>query len=205
MIFFKHHIHSQTFAALFGTLVLWFYFTLMIESAGRLEVQESNAGANMKVKQLIIFDFLISSLKINLVNFHVHCGNKKCILFQIIYVKDNVIKTTRWVNLFALLWFTNILFGCQDFIIAGSVSKWYFTRNKSKLNFPIVASFAHLIRYHMGSVCFGSLIIAILQLLRIILQWIEVLMNDHSQYFNTHTFYCNDFRQSSEMLKIKHQ
>lgn len=81
MIFFKHHIHSQTFAALFGTLVLWFYFTLMIESAGRLEVQESNAGANMKVKQLINFVFLISSLKINLVNFHVHCGNKKCILF----------------------------------------------------------------------------------------------------------------------------
>lgn len=92
------------------------------------------------------------------------------------YVKDNVIRAARWVNLFAILWFINILFGCQDFIIAGSVSKWYFTRNKSKLNFPIISSFGHLIRYHLGSICFGSLIIAIIQLIVGVLKWIEVIL-----------------------------
>lgn len=81
---------------------------------------------------------------------------------------------TRWVNLFAFLWFVQFLYGCQDFIIAGSVSKWFFTRNKSKLHLPILMSFGHLIRYHLGSICLGSIIIATIQLLRIILKWTEV-------------------------------
>lgn len=103
------------------------------------------------------------------------------------YAKDNVIRAARWVNLFAILWFTNILFGCQDFIIAGSVSKWYFTRNKSKLNFPIITSFGHLIRYHMGSVCLGSLIIAIIQTIQAILKWIEVnFISFKKSHFNNY-------------------
>jgi hypothetical protein len=81
---------------------------------------------------------------------------------------------TRWINLFAFLWFTQFLFGCQDFVIGGSVSKWFFTRNKSKLSFPILRSFAHLIRYHLGTVCFGSILIAIVQFVRVIFKLIEV-------------------------------
>lgn len=96
------------------------------------------------------------------------------------YVKDGVIKTTRWVNLFAMFWFTNFIFGCQDFIIAGAVSKWFFTRNKSKLNLPVLTSFGHLIRYHLGSICLGSTIIAVIQVFRVILKWIEV---SHWSYF----------------------
>lgn len=81
---------------------------------------------------------------------------------------------TRWINFFAFLWFTQFLFGCQDFVIAGAVSKWFFTRNKSKLSFPVLISFAHLIRYHLGSVCFGSILIAIMQFIRAIFKLIEV-------------------------------
>jgi hypothetical protein len=81
---------------------------------------------------------------------------------------------TRWINFFAFLWFTQFLFGCQDFVIAGSVSKWFFTRNKGKLGWPIAISFGHLIRYHLGSVCFGSLLIAITQMIRTIFRLIEV-------------------------------
>lgn len=45
----------QTFAALFGAIALNFYVTLVIESAGRLEVMDetransNNADSNMKV------------------------------------------------------------------------------------------------------------------------------------------------------------
>jgi hypothetical protein len=81
---------------------------------------------------------------------------------------------TRWINFFAFLWFTQFLFGCQDFVIAGAVSKWFFTRNKTKLGWPIAISFAHLIRYHLGSVCFGSLLIAITQMVRAVFRLTEV-------------------------------
>lgn len=83
-------------------------------------------------------------------------------------------KATRWINVFGFIWFTQFLFGCQDFVIGGAVSKWFFTRNKSKLSFPILISFAHLIRYHLGSVCFGSLLIAIIQFIRAIFKLVEV-------------------------------
>lgn len=78
------------------------------------------------------------------------------------------------MNIFAFLWFTTFLYGCQDFIIAGSVSKWFFTRNKSKLSLPMITTFGHLIRYHLGSICFGSVLIAIVQFVRIALKLIEV-------------------------------
>lgn len=47
-------LFMQTFAALFGALALNFYVTLVIESAGRLEVMDEtrsnrgNADSNMK-------------------------------------------------------------------------------------------------------------------------------------------------------------
>lgn len=94
--------------------------------------------------------------------------------FQVSYIKDGTMSATRWINLFAFLWFTQFLFGCQDFVIAGAVSKWFFTRNKNKLGFPILLSFAHLFRYHLGSICFGSLVIAVLQMIRAVLKLIEV-------------------------------
>lgn len=81
---------------------------------------------------------------------------------------------TRWINLFAFLWFVQFLLGCQDFVIAGSVSKWFFTRNKNKLSFPVIRSFAHLIRYHLGSVSLGSLVNAIVQMIQIVFKLIEV-------------------------------
>ncbi|KAL7019770.1 hypothetical protein ACKWTF_011243 [Chironomus riparius] len=140
-----------TFGALIGTIALWLYIVLMIESAGKLEVHESTSGASMKIS----------------------------------YIKDGVMSATRWVNLFAFLWFIQFLYGCQDFIIAGSVSKWFFTRSKSKLQLPILMSFGHLIRYHLGSICLGSIIIATIQLLRIILKWTESMLKNYQNQVTT--------------------
>lgn len=117
------------------------------------------------------------------------------------YVKDSVIKVTRWVNLFAMFWFTNFLFGCQDFIIAGAVSKWFFTRNKSKLNFPALISFGHLIRFHLGSICMGSTIIAVIQFFRVILKWIEVSHKSFIIQFRVLT--NNIFSRYSKMQRTK--
>ena len=93
---------------------------------------------------------------------------------KVVYNKDHAKSVTRWINFFAFLWFIQFLFGCQDFVISGAVSKWFFTRNKSKLSMPMMRSFGHLIRYHLGSICFGSLIIAIIQFIRFICRLVEV-------------------------------
>ena len=58
-------------------------------------------------------------------------------------------------------------------VIAGAVAGWYFTRDKSDLKLPILGSFKRLVIYHLGTVAFGSFIIALVQLVRMILAYIE--------------------------------
>jgi hypothetical protein len=42
-------------------------------------------------------------------------------------------------------------------------------RRQTVTGWPVAASFGRVLRYHLGSLAFGSLIIAIVQLIRIIL------------------------------------
>lgn len=46
-------------------------------------------------------------------------------------------------------------------------------RNKSHLGFPILRSFYNLVRYHLGTVAMGSLIISLVQLVRTIIAAIQ--------------------------------
>jgi len=72
-----------------------------------------------------------------------------------------------------IFWITQFIVGCQHMIISGAVAKWFFTRNKRQLGFPILVSVQRLLRYHLGSVAFGSLIIAIVKVIRYILNAIQ--------------------------------
>lgn len=96
------------------------------------------------------------------------------------YVKDSTMYVTRWYNLLALFWFSQFIIGCQHMIIAGAVATWFFTRNKSKVDSPICTSFKNLIRYHLGTVAFGSFIIALVQLIRAIFKSLEYGLRDPS-------------------------
>ncbi|XP_025829941.1 choline transporter-like protein 1 [Agrilus planipennis] len=89
------------------------------------------------------------------------------------YEKDVAMLIARWINIFAFLWTIQFIIGCQQMVIAGAVAAWYFTRNKKRLGSPVFYSFYNLTRYHIGSVCFGSFVIALVQLLRIILSLVQ--------------------------------
>eukprot|EP01083_Nonionella_stella_P098986 278433_1 len=54
-----------------------------------------------------------------------------------------------------------------EIVIAMTVSKWYFTRDKSRLGiFTIFGSIIESMRYHVGTAAFGSFIIAVVQMIR---------------------------------------
>lgn len=89
------------------------------------------------------------------------------------YKKDTAVKVTRWYNLFAMFWFTQFIVSCQHMVIAGAVTTWFFTRNKDHLDAPISTSFYNLIRYHLGSIAFGSLLIALVQMARTVFAWLQ--------------------------------
>ncbi|XP_044259114.1 choline transporter-like protein 1 [Tribolium madens] len=69
-----------------------------------------------------------------------------------------------------MLWMVQFVLACQQMVISGAVSNYYFTRDKLALVSPIYSSFYNLIRYHLGSVAFGSLIITAINILKIILR-----------------------------------
>jgi choline transporter-like protein 2/4/5 len=97
-------------------------------------------------------------------------------------------------HLFGLLWSNAFIQGVGIMTIAGAVSKWYWApfdivtedtdgdgdidENDKKVKkavvtgFPVAKSFWRTLRYHMGSIAFGSLIIAIVQAIRIVFAYI---------------------------------
>ncbi|KAL7012094.1 hypothetical protein ACKWTF_014626 [Chironomus riparius] len=70
-------------------------------------------------------------------------------------------------NIITFIWFTQFILSCQHFVVAAIICKWFFIRDKEKLERPIKSSFKDLKRGHLGSVCLGSLLIAIMKVLRV--------------------------------------
>lgn len=76
--------------------------------------------------------------------------------------------TTRYVwiyHIFGMFWISAFILGCAQFIIAAVCSLWYFSqggnaddKGKASLSMGIKWIF----RYHVGSIAFGSLLIAIM-------------------------------------------
>ncbi|XP_041483712.1 choline transporter-like protein 1 [Lytechinus variegatus] len=89
------------------------------------------------------------------------------------YVKDSFSKYMGWYFIFGLLWVTQFILACQECTIAGAVAEWFFARDKSLLRMPILKSIGRIIRYHLGSLAFGSILIAIIMFIRIIIGYIQ--------------------------------
>jgi len=76
------------------------------------------------------------------------------------------------IHFFGFLWTNQFIAGISTMTIAGAVSQWYFTKDKSELPPSMIkTSIKTIFRYHLGSIAFGSLIIAIVQFLRAVLEY----------------------------------
>ncbi|CAE7619387.1 slc44a2 [Symbiodinium sp. KB8] len=61
-------------------------------------------------------------------------------------------------------------------VIAGAVAKWYFTRaknDKKELGHPLRNALRTTLRFHLGTAAFGGFVIALIQLIRAILEYID--------------------------------
>jgi hypothetical protein len=84
-----------------------------------------------------------------------------------VFTFDDTIEGCAWYFLFCLFWTSNFITAVGDMIVAIAVSKWYFTKDKSKLGFsPVLRSIGTTLFYHLGTCAYGSLILATIQLIR---------------------------------------
>nr|CAD7194963.1 unnamed protein product [Timema douglasi] len=63
-------------------------------------------------------------------------------------------------------------------------------RNKSSLDSPILKSFKNLVRYHLGTVAMGSLLIALVQMVRVVLTFVQNRLKGYDNSVTRCLFKC---------------
>lgn len=87
--------------------------------------------------------------------------------------------TTRYVwiyHLVGLFWISAFINGCAQFIIAATACVWYFSQGGSsddKAKASLSTGIRWIFRYHMGSIAFGALIIAIMQMIKLAFEYVR--------------------------------
>ncbi|CAN9502911.1 unnamed protein product [Ophioblennius macclurei] len=78
-------------------------------------------------------------------------------------------------NLLVFFWLVNFSLALEQCTLAGAFASYYWARRKPQdiPSCPLFSSFSRTIRYHTGSLAFGALILAVVQLLRVILEYLE--------------------------------
>eukprot|EP00042_Codosiga_hollandica_P038317 m.310906 g.310906 ORF g.310906 m.310906 type:complete len:640 (+) comp55359_c0_seq1:214-2133(+) len=76
-------------------------------------------------------------------------------------------------HIFGFFWASQFLLAFQEMLVAGVAASYYFTRDKSIASPHLISSYWRTIRYHLGTIAFGSLIIAIIKMIRFVLSYIQ--------------------------------
>uniref|UniRef100_A0A8C4PYP3 Choline transporter-like protein n=1 Tax=Eptatretus burgeri TaxID=7764 RepID=A0A8C4PYP3_EPTBU len=106
-----------------------------------------------------------------------NCNNARC-LFVSFGGEGLYHQSIFWLqiyNIFAFLWIMNFIIALGHCTLAGAFASYYWAFNKPKdiPPMPIFTAFSRALRYHVGSLAFGSFILAIVQLIRILLEYID--------------------------------
>jgi choline transporter-like protein 2/4/5 len=84
-----------------------------------------------------------------------------------------------WFWLFGYFWTTQFISAVSMLVISSAVCSWYWCDDKTTLGHaPILGAIYRSFRYHLGTAAFGSLIIAIIKMVRAVLTYIQKKMHD---------------------------
>ncbi|XP_074595594.1 choline transporter-like 2 isoform X2 [Brevipalpus obovatus] len=97
----------------------------------------------------------------------------KCIEYQ--YFRDDILDYAHLYNIFLTLWILFFIKGMCQMILAGAFASYYWAFDKPQdiPGWPLLTSTYRAFRFHTGSVAFGSLILSMIKLIRIIIEYID--------------------------------
>ncbi|KAF0899544.1 hypothetical protein E2562_020751 [Oryza meyeriana var. granulata] len=133
--------------------MFWFSATLHIFSSGQVLRNDCNTNC-------CSYD-----LKLGKVN----CDN--CCGYSVHYTRH--IGIAILFHLFGCYWATQFFLACSSTVIAGSVASYYWARGEILHDIPfrtVISSVKRMLRYSLGSVALGSLIVSIVEWVRFILE-----------------------------------
>eukprot|EP01046_Picozoa_sp_COSAG06_P014236 COSAG06_NODE_878_length_11812_cov_5.549560_2_plen_404_part_00 len=90
---------------------------------------------------------------------------------------ESVVFYMFWYHLLGFLWANQLVQAISMTTISGAYSYWYFYNNdeekKGGVRLAFLKSLKRVLRYHIGSMAFGSLIVALVQFARAILAYVD--------------------------------
>jgi solute carrier family 44 protein 1 (choline transporter-like protein) len=89
------------------------------------------------------------------------------------YVNTTLSEAAITYMVLIAIWIIALANGCQCMVVGGSVAAYYFARDKSTLKYPVLHSIFMLMRYHLGTVAFGSLFITIVTVARVSVDFLD--------------------------------
>uniref|UniRef100_A0A8C6YSB8 Choline transporter-like protein n=1 Tax=Nothoprocta perdicaria TaxID=30464 RepID=A0A8C6YSB8_NOTPE len=95
-------------------------------------------------------------------------------------------------NAFVFLWLVNFAIALGQCTLAGAFASYYWAFRKPAdiPLWPLFSSFGRAIRYHTGSLAFGALILAIVQLVRVILEYLDHKLKGTQNSFTRFLLCC---------------
>ncbi|XP_037544765.1 choline transporter-like protein 2 [Nematolebias whitei] len=81
----------------------------------------------------------------------------------------------QFYNVFLFFWCANFVIGLGQMTLAGAFASYYWASSKPKdiPKFPLFSSMGRALRYHTGSLAFGALILSIVQIIRVLLEYLD--------------------------------
>jgi len=78
-------------------------------------------------------------------------------------------------HIFGVLWLAQLVQAIGYAAMSGAVSHWFFFRDQpsERQRLPVVGSLWRAVRFHLGSLAFGALLVALVQLVRLIFEWVD--------------------------------
>lgn len=102
------------------------------------------------------------------------------------YKYDQILKYLSIYHFFGFLWVSVFISDLGEMALAGVFAAWYFNKDPRREHMgkiPVLRSFGRALRYHMGSLATGSLIIAICKFIRYCIEYIQLKTKDAQSTF----------------------
>ncbi|MEQ2184413.1 hypothetical protein GOODEAATRI_007657, partial [Goodea atripinnis] len=110
-------------------------------------------------------------------SYYPECPSASCIFIN--YNEEGLFQRNMFnlqiYNAVAFLWCVNFVIALGQCTLAGAFASYYwaYTKPNDIPMFPVCASFIRALRYHVGSLAFGALILTLIQIVRVILEYID--------------------------------
>ncbi|OTF71535.1 choline transporter-like protein 1-like protein [Euroglyphus maynei] len=156
-----------TLLALIGFLTLWLFILMALATSDHQSRDQR---------------MLHTTTDKDLLSVGTELKNKLTSFTLIRYRDSSWIQFMWWYLLIAFVWIAEFLCSCQQMVIAGAVSSWYFSRDRDNLGFPILNATRDLVCCHLGSVALGSFLITAVKLPRLIIQQTTARLRQFEEY-----------------------